>query len=210
MLPAIWTSPEEIDAALARLGLTLAPLRRAVAAGYLARISCTANDAPNAPGYYHWNATLRGLREELVTIDWSRCDDGNFSTIVHPSNKVAIAVASGNEDTGIVEAVPTTRCAKGPNTAAAVTVNIAQLELFPIEAPPVHDGHERVTWFLLFYADRHELRAELSLPVFIDAEGQIQAWRERIILPSEPLESEAIIPEPDFGPEVDIDVRRRV
>lgn len=208
---AIWSDPNDVGQALARLGLGVAPLSKALLVGYLARISCTANDAPNAPGFYQWNATLRSLREDLVLLQWTRCDDGNFATVVDPTGKIAVTVASGNADTGRAHLTPTTRSSKGPNTAAAVSINAGQMELFPelIEALPIHDGERRVTWILLFHADGKELRGELSLPVSMDEEGHIKAWKERIILPSQPLDSGFTVREPEFGPEVDIDIQRR-
>lgn len=211
METAILLASDEVQGALARLGLDVAPLVKAVQAGYLARISRTANDAPNAPGFYQWNATLRSLREDLVTIRWTRCDDGNFATIVRPGGDVALVVASGNEDTGNPRKVPTTRSAKGPNTEAAVSLNAGQLELFPeLSAPPIHDGNPlRVTWVLLFYVDSKELRAELSLPVDMDVDGHIKTWKVRIILPSQQIDPDITVPKPDFGPDVEIDIRRR-
>lgn len=210
MLVAIWTDPDDVDAALGRLGLTVAPFLKAVLAGHLARINCTENDAPNAPGFMQWNGTLRTLREELVPAAWTRCNVGGFATIVSPTGQVAIAVASGNESTGIRGAIPTTRSAKGPNTASAVQTNAAQFDLFAavIPAPPPEDA-ERVTWFLLFHNDGQELRAELSLPVIMGEDGHIGLWRERIILPTQPLDTSFTLPELDFGPDLDIDVRRR-
>lgn len=211
METAVHHELSDIESALARLGLTLTPLVQAVQLGYLARHSCTANDAPNAPGFYQWNATLRGLREGLVLIDWNRCDDGNFATIVNPDGSIAISAASGNQDTGKVLAVPSTRSSKGPNTAAAVSINASQYEMFPeVFSPPVHDGDSsRATWILLFYTDRKEIRSELSLPISMDAEGRIMAWKERIILPTQLLDHEITLPNPDFGPDVEIKINRR-
>lgn len=210
MQVAIWTDPEDVDAALARLGLTVAPLLKAVLAGHLARINCTENDAPNVPGIMQWNGTLRTLREELVLTAWTRCNAGGFARTISPTGSVAIAVASGNENTGIRKAIPTTRSAKGPNTAAAVQTNAAQLDLFAevIPTEPLEEA-ERVTWFLLFHNDGSELRAELSLPVTMGEDDRIGLWRERIILPAQPLDTGFTLPEPDFGPDLDIDVQRR-
>jgi hypothetical protein len=209
MEPAVWIDPSDVEAALARLGLTVHPLQKAIVSGYLARISCTANDAPIAPGFYQWNATVRMLREELVMINWTRCDEGNFATIVSPDQKIAIAVASGNEDTGIEHAVPTTRSSKGPNKAAAVVINSGQLDFFLAEATPVDDAYKRATWMLLFHTYGDEIRGEPSLPVQMDEEGHISIWKERIILPATPLGSDVKMPVPDFSPDVEIDIRRR-
>jgi hypothetical protein len=208
---AVWFEPADVDAALARLGLSVSPLTEALLVGWVARASCTENDAPNFPGFVQWGRTLRALRERLVLLGWTRCDDGNFATSVSPDKQIAIAVASGNEDTGRRDAVPSTRSAKGPSTAAAVSINAGQLEMFPEVLPaPIHDGdNSRVTWLVLFHADGKELRAELSLPVDMDAEGHIKLWRERIILPAQPLDAATVMPEPDFGPNIEIEVKRR-
>lgn len=210
MQVAIWTKPDEVDAALARLGLAAEPLMRAVLAGHLTRINCTENDAPNAPGFMQWNGTLRTLREELVISSWTRLNKGGFPLTVSPAKTVAIAVASGNENTGIRGAIPTTRSPKGPNTVSAVHSNAAQFDLFAeiIIAPPPEET-DRTTWFLLFHNDGKELRAELSLPVTIGEHGHIDLWRERIILSTQPLEPSFVLPNPDFGPDLEIDVRRR-
>jgi hypothetical protein len=75
--------------------------------------------------------------------------------------------------------------------------------------PRQPDDIECFTWILLFRATGTELRAELSLPVNMDEGGQIRLWRERIILPSQPLDTAFTIPEPDFGPDVEIEIQRR-
>lgn len=207
----IHDTPENADAALARLGLTMAPLMRAVRAGYLSRISRTANDAPIAAGFYHWNETLRTLRDELVVLSWSRVDEQMFSTVLSPDGKIAISVSSGDEATGDPHGFPRTKRDKGPRTADAIYANVGQLDLFEtVSESSSEEEVECLTYVLLFHADAHELRAELSLPVSMDEQDHIDNWRERIILRSQPIDPEgAAMPKPDFGPEIDIDVQRR-
>lgn len=213
MKVAIWSQPDEVEAVLARLGLAVAPLQVAVNRGYLAAISRTANDAPNAAGFYQWNETLRALREELAEFGFTRANTRGYSTARRSDKRMAIAVSSGDEATGLALANPSTKQVKGPCTVAAVSSNAAQLELFPdavLMPPPVADDEvESLTWILLFHASGTELRAELSLPVTMDECGQIRTWRERIILPTQPLDTGVTIPEPDFGPEVEIEIQRR-
>jgi hypothetical protein len=207
----IRNEPEDVDAALARLGLAAPSLMRSVRAGYLSRISRTANDAPIAAGFYHWNETLRTLRDELVVLGWQRVDEQMFSTIVSPDGKIAISVSSGDEATGNPRGFPRTKRDKGPRTADAIYVNVGQLDLFE-KAPELTPEEEIdcLTYVLLFHADATELRAELSLPVSMDEKDHIDSWRERIILRSQPLDPEgAAMPEPDFGPDIDIDIQRR-
>lgn len=213
MKVAIWSQPDDVEAVLARLGLAVVPLQVAVSRGYLAAISRTANDAPNAAGFYQWNETLRALREELAAFGFTRASARGYSTARRADKRMAIAVSSGDEATGIAQANPSTKQVKGPCTVAAVSSNAAQLELFPdavLMPPPDGDDEvECLTWILLFHASGTELRAELSLPVTVDEGGQIRTWRERIILPTQPLDTAVTIPEPDFGPEVEVEIQRR-
>ena len=211
MKVAIWSEPDDVEAALARLGLVTAPLMIAVNRGHLAAISRTLNDAPNAAGFYQWNETLRTMREELAPLGFTRSDTGSYSTALRSDKRMAIAVSSGDEGTGSAAANPSTKQGKGPRTMDAVSSNAIQLELFPgeIMMTPPADDIDRLTWILLYRADASELRAELSLPVTMNGGGQISAWRERIILPSQPLDTTFTIPEPDFGPELEIEIQRR-
>lgn len=145
----------------------------------------------------------------LAPLGWSRSDEGNFCTVVEPGGRFAIAVASGSEYTGVVNReIPTTKCRKGPNTADAVHTN-EQLYLFKELAPVATREPDRATWILLFHNDAKEIRAELSLPNSIGDDGHIDGWRERIILGSQPLDSDSAPVAPDFGPDPTIDVRRK-
>jgi len=153
------------------------------------------------------------LREHLVAIGWDRNNEKGLPTVVNPTSSIAICVSSGDDNTGDVTKIPSTKYQKGPCTAYFVASN-AQTELFPeLRAPvrPSHDGSAISTWALLFYTDIREIRSELSLPVFMDGSGQISGWKERIILPAIPLDGDKYKKtiEPDFGPDVDIDIRRR-
>lgn len=212
MEEVIWEHPRDVRMALAKLGLTLEPLQEAVRAGYVVgRISRTENDAPNAAGFYQWNETVKALREQLVMIGWVRNDGGGLPTVVNPANTIAICVSSGNENTG-TDKTPSTKHQKGPCTSGMVALN-AQMEL-GIELPnaPVRssiDDSILSTRILLFCTDDEEIRSELSLAVFIDG-GQISGWRERIILPAIPIDRDDYrgTREPDFGPDVDIEIRR--
>lgn len=203
--------PEQVEEALARLGLELPILLEAVQAGYVSRISRTANDAPNAGGFYQWNDTLRSLRENSAARGWKRDDSGNWPTIVHPENLLAVAVSSGNESVGNPRATPSTGRPKGSRTAHAVEVNAAQGWLPGFEPQTAEPTAERPTWLLMYFASRDELRAELSLPVSMDIEGRVVAWRERIILPKISLDPDAVVnaPAPDFGPDIEINIAKK-
>lgn len=206
----IWFDPETVEDVLANHQLpALAVLQEALQAGYLGRSSCTANDAPNAAGFYQWNDTLRSLRENMASRGWHRNDWGNWPRTVHPDGRLAIAVSTGNQNTGRVDATPSTSRAKGPRTAYAVDINQTCFPGFEPK-PKVDDADaDYPTWFLLFHREKSELRSEISLPTKMGEDGHVNAWRERIILPTLPLDPEfAVIPEPDFGPDVEIKIAR--
>ncbi len=207
----LWRSGE-VRLGVERLGLTVDILSNAVEAGYFSRISRTDNDAPNAAGTYQWNETLRMLREQLAVRGWERSNAGGFPIIVDAKNNVALCVSSGDQFTGIWNKIPSTKNHKGARTADRVESN-AQLLLFPeMDADVRFDDRAIPTWFLLFYTDGEEVRSELSLPIFIDG-GKINGWRERIILPPISLDGghngiNAPVA-PDFGPEIDVEIRRK-
>jgi hypothetical protein len=117
---------------------------------------------------------------------------------------VAIAVTAGDEATGCPDVQPRTGNPKGAMTVAAVAANIGPQTLF--EA----DEFRRQTWFLLYYRDEGEIRAELSLPDNVSASGHIDSWSERIIIPPYPLDERvpaAAGPQPVLP--IDVPVRRR-
>ena len=214
MQPKVYATLTEIETTLEKMGIPLILLQEAVKAGYISRISRTANDAPNAAGFYQWNDTLRALRENLTKEGWSKDNTGNWPRAIHPERKFFIAVSSGNIATGNQSSTLSTKSAKGPKTANAVDINATQPWIVgfqelcaPLEKTATNDSLP--TWFLLFYTDEEEVRAELSLPVGMDCEGHVDEWRERIILPALLTNTSIDLPEPDFGPDIDIQITRR-
>ncbi len=202
-----------VEEALSKLGVPMNVLQEAVQAGYLSRITRTTNDARNAAGFYQWNETVRSLRDNMVVYNWQCSDEGNLPIIIHPEKKIAIAVSSGDQNTGKIDAMPCSKSSKGPRTAAAVKCNAEQLMLpgfEPLQLQGVVDMESKYpTWLLLFYTDMDKLRAELSFPVSMDCDGHISGWHERIILPEFPIDPNYLVVEPDFGPDIDIKIARK-
>lgn len=211
MLTAVRVEAFDVDAALAELGLELETLLEVARAGVLAWASTTANDPPSFPGSTQWARMVRDLRERLLPRGWTKSDESNYSTVVDPTEGIAIAVSSGCANTGKPQFLPTTKSPKGPNTVAAVHANLAQFDLFadafPVPVPAGADGP--VTWLLLFHRDREEVRLELSLPASMGDNGHIDGWKERIVLPSIPLDPVPVPAVPDFGPDISVDIKRR-
>lgn len=205
----------DVRTRLAELGLEEAPLRDVVRRGYLAFISCTPNHPRLIPGIMAWGETVRALREYTVPLGWSRSDENNYSVVIDPAGRLAIAVATGDDGTGRIDANPSTKAPKGPSTTNAIIVNQLQLSLFaepePDPAPVIEDSAEdRVTWILLVRRTAGEVRCELSLPYSMGTGGHIDEWRERILLGSVQLDGDLVdITPPPTQPDITIDVKRK-
>jgi hypothetical protein len=206
--------PEDVGNRLFQLGLTEEVLIRAVSRGHLERAECTPNHPSMFPGLVAWGWTVAALRDSLVPAGWSRSEEGNWPVTISPNRRMAIAVATGDENTGNPDAVPMTKSSKGPNTAQAVAVNMMQASLFDDLVLPDQVGddekEERLTWLLLVSTQGTRVRSELSLPVTCN--GKVDGWKERIILrdvdtdPTAGANPAPILPD---LPDIDIPLQRR-
>ncbi len=199
----------DINNRLLEIGLDEASLRDVVKFGQLAWSNCTANHPPLIPGIWAWGETVRALREYVLQKGWRRSDLQNYSLVIDPTGKMAIAVATGDEGTGRAEANPCTKAPKGPSTHDAVNANQAQLNFNFLEAKPEEETATPITWLLLMYRDDREVRSELSLPYSIDYDGRINGWQERILLTAIPLDGEPIEITPPSSPDIVVDVKRK-
>jgi len=182
----------DIDQQLSFLDLDVAVLRDAALQGLSAWASCTANHPPTYPGTVQWAEGTRALRESLLTRGWSRKNEANLPLVVNAKGTIAIAIASGDAQTGKSEGFPGTRSAKGPKTVEAIRANRQQLHFEFMDIEPVLASINtpgRSTWLFLTYRDSSlkQLRCELSQPVSITAEGQVNGFAKRIILPVVPF-----------------------
>ena len=199
------------------LGVTRDVLMNAVTAAYQASSNCSDLDPKMYRGLTMWAVTNRHLRMALLP-EWEARDDGNFSLTVSPDGRIAIAVATGNDGTGIADLVPLTQSSKGPRTAEAVAANREQLGFqftFPDgQTPqplcdPANIG-TRATWVLLIRQADTTVRAELSLPMSFDTKGRVSGWSERILLPTINFAPLDAIELDDHEIFIDVPVRRRV
>jgi len=126
---------------------------------------------------------------------------------------MAIAVATGDDGTGRADANPSTNARKGPITQDAVAANQLRFSFMdkPVRPRGAPAGGGRETWILLIHRAADEVRCELSLPISIGEDMHIDAWRERILLGSIPLDGDLdqAVPTPPPLPEITIDVKRR-
>ena len=193
---------------LGELGLDVSMIERVVRRADAEASTCTALDPPILEGMTRWGRTSRFLREELIPLGWSYDNPRNLARTIHPGGDFAIVAATGDELTGLASGMPTTKYRKGDATVRAVETN-EQLA-FDFGELWSDGGVDGVlTWFLLFYADEHEFRAELSLPNRI-ADGLITSWAERIILPPFPRAVRALFGASDIDAgHVVVEVSRR-
>jgi hypothetical protein len=215
MATIIYELPADAMRRLQELGVSLEAVQRALAAGHVARITCTENDPPFIPGTEAWRFTLVTLRDELVPRGWRKADPGNFSLVINDARQINIVVASGDAFTRLRHDSPRTRSLKGLYTEAATIRNRIEGDMFPEtlseELRRVANILEYRTWVLLIYITDDEYRAELSLSAAME-DGQITSWEERIFIPDSADSSGSRVVEPsadDHGPDIDIPVRRK-
>lgn len=212
MRTVLHADPVSAVNALTRLDLTEDALLAAAMQGYMARANCTANHPPLFPSFVAWGETVRALREQLAPMGWMRNDERNYSRTLHPEGHIAIAVATGNEATGVASESPITKSVKGPSTIEAVEANRLQAWLPGMEPPSTsvdEDEAQPTTWLLLIHHAANEIRAELSQPFEIGTDGRINGWRERILLRSMPLDPEPLAITPPSLPDLEVEIRRK-
>lgn len=202
---------EELDTQerLTQLSLTESALIEAVKQGYLSRTKLTSNHPRIFYGISTWAETVAGLRQALLPLGWDKSDKGNYELVTNALLDIAIAVATGDEATGIPHATPSNKCPKGTNTIDAININ-NQIDMFAelIPAPPVNKDSFS-TWILLYHFAIDEIRCELSLPSEIGSDGRIKSWKERIILQSISLGETPIEVRPTENQDIDIEIRRK-
>lgn len=174
---------------LKELGLSLEDLDYALRGADAEARTWSAMAPPVMPGLARWAKTNELLRLRLLPRGWTQDNPRLMPRTISPRRTHVIVAAAGDAATGFPDANPTTRYAKGIETAKAVEVNV-QLAfgfegLFGWPEPSDHatQGDAMETWLLLYDVAETEIRAELSLASAISATGFVGAWRERIILP---------------------------
>ena len=112
----IFSEPESVSERLRQLGLDEGALRQARQQGLLASLECTPNHAPTAAGTYSYHEIVRSLRDLFRPFGWSSDDRRNRGLLTNEEGTRAIAVASGDKNTGLPDATPSTRNPKGITT----------------------------------------------------------------------------------------------
>jgi hypothetical protein len=210
------SDPIERPKLLKQLGLTEGVLQLAATKGYSAWANLTMNHPALYRGVVPWGETMAAFCDSLIPLGWKRGEHGGQPFIMNTSLNFAITIATGDENTGLKEREPSTKSSKGTRTKFAVTNNALAHTLFgDIRSENRKSLETRITWILLFRLHQDEttseIRCELSLPLKMNKEGQIDQWLTRIILSSTPFGASTInvSSEPRQTPNIEIDVTRR-
>jgi hypothetical protein len=209
MPAAVYVEALIVDQRLALLGLKESLLQEAMTQGYLARARLTTNHPRIFHGTSTWAETVASLRELLRPDGWQKSDIGNYELTINSTHDIAIQVVTGDEGTGLAQAMPSNKCPKGRNTIEAI-INNHQLDLFEEFIPlPCRGIKNLSTWILLYRITADEIRCELSLPSLVSEEGKIRGWKERILLRplyrgDKPFEVRLT-----QNPEIDIQIKRK-
>jgi hypothetical protein len=213
----VYIEDEAVDR-LAELGLSVEMVERVVRRADAEASICTLLDPPIMEGLTRWGRTNRFLREELLPVGWTFDNPRNLPRTIHPSGEFAIVATTGDELTGLLDLLPTTKYAKGYATVQAVetngqlTLDFGDIDLGAADGQ-TRNGGELLTWLMLFHIDDEGFRVELSLPDAI-VEGRISNWAERIILPVFPRDDDRLAvllapTGPDPEGEIVVEVARR-
>lgn len=206
----VFHEPADVDTRLAQLQLDRQVLIDAVLQAILYRARLTAHHPRLYRHSVLTNETVAALRDFLIPRGWEKQDEGNYELVVNPALAVAIAVASGDDATGIKDRTPSNKSEKGPRTVKAVDDN-RTADLFPETLPPVEDEQRTLdTWILLHHFKSDELRLELSRPNGYDSTQRfVTSWSERIVLGAIELDGNpTVLPIPQ-SPDVDVAVSRK-
>ncbi|SDN84887.1 hypothetical protein SAMN05660199_00838 [Klenkia soli] len=180
---------QSADQMVSKFGFTAAFLRDAVVARAAAAARSYAGGLypPAASGMARWMHSVAYTREALSALGYEPNDTDLISKVIHRERGLAIVCAAGNPVTGVpfmlARKYPTTKWPKGERTAVAVARNNEQMTFFDELDEDEEPIRPLETWLLLQYADREEVRAELSLPAAINHRGFITDWHQRYILP---------------------------
>lgn len=168
----------EVVPRLAQLGLRRDLLLDVVRAATGARRSATGYHPLGAGGLLSWIEGTGQLRRIFMPAGWDACRRDNIESIYN--SELGIKLVFQNADkAGDVLRDPIAASKKGAGSARAV--ELGQYELWPEDRARQIDEANATTWVLFVYADRDDVRAELSCPIAINDE-QFDGFHERIIL----------------------------
>ena len=174
---------------LTELDLTAPDLVAAVRGADAEARKWTALAPPMMAGMARWGKTNELLRDRLAGRGWTHDNPKGLPRTISPGRDFAIVATTGDSATGLREANPATKYAKGVQTVLAIGRNIqlafdfSGVDLQDVLWTVAAEEDALATWLLLYHVTPEQIRGELSLAHGIDLRGHVSAWIERIILP---------------------------
>ncbi|MEY2168379.1 MULTISPECIES: hypothetical protein [unclassified Rhodanobacter] len=207
----VYVEPQAVEERLAQMELAEEVLVEALRLAHVHAARLTGNHPRIYPGIVMWAEVVASLRNLLRPMGWHRSDSSVYELVINGCETLGIAVASGDEGTGIEAGHPSNKSPKGRYTVKAVDAN-RQADMFAEMLPPQSAPSVLDTWVLLHHFDpkRKERRIELSRPLDMDSDGKIIEWSERIILTPLSFDDDfddIVLPE---TPDIDFEVHRKV
>lgn len=214
----------EVDYHLSHLDLTQDELCLILSKALSKLLSATSDDVKNARGTLFFQEAVRSARDILRHKGFKSLYSQGLE--LTENGKIAIYVCSGNEHTGIVNAYPQSKNAKGEWTLDVLGLsldnNLNQIQLdyednqiafnFPAIDEKKDEENELDIWCLLHYVYQvsefqWEVKAELSKATTHNSKNFINGFSKRLILNTKPIDPITNLGmEPEFTPEIDIDI----
>lgn len=206
----VYVESQAVEERLAQMELTEEVLVEAFRLAHVHAARLTENHPRIYPGLVMWAEVVASLRNLLRPMGWHRPESSVYELVINESDTLGIAVASGDEGTGVEAGYPSNKSPKGRYTLKAVDAN-RQADMFAEMLPSQPAPSELETWVLLHHFDprRKERRIELSRPSDMDSDGKIIEWSERIILTPLSFDDDfddIMLPE---TPDIDFEVHRK-
>lgn len=191
-------------------------LREAIKEAQAERDRATLHHPLGAGGTFAYHEAVRALRDRLTPKGWCVENLSNYALTINKELGIAIAVASGDKNTGIEDSIPGTKTPKGGMTKLVLQRNQLSFSFFDDSGTFPADESSSTpykNWLLLYYSCRDEVRVELSLPLYMDHNGYICKWDSRYILTPISFGPESFPPKPDYDQDdaldIEINVRRK-
>lgn len=180
--------PDEAEEYLSGMNITLNSVRDALGAGELAARNLTSFHPVIAPGFHRWTQTVGTLRESLSdTGEWRHLDQLNRPYSLRADKRYSLSFISGNSETGSDSPTAVPNVSKKKGRATEEFILAGQQEVFDLTEPLQLSDNSGAppagTWFLIYYRDSEELRAEVSLPTGFE-DGRFTGWLIRVLLPT--------------------------
>ena len=142
------------------------------------RADAVPNDPLTAGGLFSYIYGTRGLREVFIPKGWYKDHTKGIESVVHPESEIKIIFQ--NVDIACDVSRPP-KALSGKGMASEEIIDLSTAFLFEEMEKDRQKLLNRTVWFLCVSANGEDVRAELSLPLGIEAR-QFSEFAERIFI----------------------------